>query len=87
VILRKEQRRQLAALHRSQQLPRVEPNELSENLGRLHLHCCLLEELLGDPADVLAQPWHGREVDGMGGLVEGDPAQEEVAIHLEARSR
>ena len=74
-------------LHRADQLAGVEPGELAEDLGRLHLEGGLLEELLGDPADVLTQPGHGGKVNRVGGLVERDPAQEEVAIDLEAGSR
>ena len=44
-----------------------------------------IEELLGDPPDVLTEPGNGGEMDRVSCLVKRDPAQEEVAIDVEPR--
>src|SRR4051794_24597612 len=82
--LRKQQVSELTGRRRPDELLRVEARELPEQLARLHLEGGFLEELLRDPTDVLAEPWHRGEVDGMSGLVERDPTQEEIPIDLEA---
>src|SRR5947209_3524482 len=82
-----EQRGELPVRRRAHQLAGVGSGELPEQLAGLDLDRRLLEELLRDPSDVLAEPGSGREVDRVGRLMKSDPAQEQVAVDVEARAR